>query len=63
MQDHHETTATIVAKTALPFGVTMSSIAGYPVHEVVAWATLIYTTLLICHKVWVMYKDIVLKDD
>jgi hypothetical protein len=33
-------------------------VAGYQVSELVLWATLIYTTLMIGHKVYSIYKDI-----
>lgn len=52
-----ESTALIVAKLAPPASVTMASLAGLPVSEIVLWATLIYTILMICHKLMAMYKD------
>jgi hypothetical protein len=53
-----ETTAAIVAKAAPPATVSLATIAGYQVSELVLWATLIYTVLLIGHKLFSIYKDI-----
>lgn len=52
-----ESTALLVAKLAPPAGVTMASVVGLPVSELVLWATLIYTILMISHKIMAMYKD------
>ena len=52
-----ESTALIVAKLAPPAGVTVAGLAGIPISEVVLWATLIYTVLMIAHKLMAMYKD------
>jgi len=48
----------IVAKVAPPVGVSLATVAGYQVSEVLIWATLIYTVLMICHKLYQIYKDI-----
>ena len=56
-----ETTAAIVAKVAPPASVSLATIAGYQVSELVLWATLIYTVLLIGHKLVSIYKDITKK--
>lgn len=56
-----ETTAVIVAKVAPPASVSLATIAGYQVSELVLWATLIYTLLLIGHKLVSIYKDITKK--
>lgn len=57
---HHtaETTAAIAAKAAPPATVSIATLAGYPVSEILVWATLIYTMIMIGHKVWQIYKDI-----
>jgi len=52
-----ETTAAIVAKVAPPATVSLATIAGYQVSELVLWTTLIYTILLIGHKFLAIYKD------
>ena len=57
----HVTTETGVAlatKAAPPVTVSLATVAGYQVSELVLWATLIYTTLLIGHKLVQIYKDI-----
>jgi hypothetical protein len=48
----------IAAKVAPPVGVSLATVAGYQVSEVLIWATLIYTVLMICHKLYQIYKDI-----
>jgi len=57
MTAHEETTAAAASKAALPVGVSVATIFGVQVSDVLVWMTLIYTLLLIIHKVWVMYKD------
>ncbi len=60
MSDTHqiETVSAVVAKTAPPVGVSLATVAGYQVSELVLWATLIYTVLMIAHKVYQIYLDI-----
>lgn len=53
-----ETTTAIVAKIAPPASVSLATVVGVQVSELVLWATLVYTVLLICHKLWSIYKDI-----
>jgi len=48
----------IAAKVAPPVGVSLATVAGYQVGDLVLWATLIYTVLMICHKCYQIYKDI-----
>jgi hypothetical protein len=61
MTDHVQTSAdtatTIVAKIAPPATVSLATVLGVQVNELVLWATLIYTSLLIGHKLWSMYKE------
>lgn len=57
LQNSAETTAAIIAKVAPPASVSLATIAGYQVSELVLWATLIYTVLLIGHKLITIYKD------
>ena len=45
-------------KLAPPATVSISTIAGYPVNDVLLWATLIYTTLMIGHKLLAIWRDI-----
>jgi hypothetical protein len=57
MINQEETTAAVAAKAALPVGVSLATIFGIQVSDLLMWMTLIYTMLLIVHKVWLMYKD------
>jgi hypothetical protein len=52
-----ESTALVLAKLAPPASVTVATMAGMQISEVVLWATLVYTILLICHKLFAMYSD------
>jgi len=60
MTSEHTTegAAAIVAKVAPPVTVSIATIAGYQVSEVLIWATLIYTILMICHKCYQIYKEV-----
>jgi len=58
MTNNAETTTAIATKLAPPATVSLASVMGFQVSELVLWATLIYTVLLIGHKVWSIYKDI-----
>jgi hypothetical protein len=57
---HHatESTAAIAAKAAPPVSVSIATVAGYQVSELLLWATLIYTVLMIGHKLYAIYKDV-----
>ena len=57
-QQTAETGAGIVAKAAPPVSVSLATVAGIPVSEIVLWATLIYTVLMIGHKLFQIYKDV-----
>jgi hypothetical protein len=48
----------LVAKAAPPVSVSIATVAGYQISEVLLWATLVYTVLMICHKMYVIYKDV-----
>ncbi len=59
MSDHQtETVAAVAAKVAPPATVSLATVAGYQVSELVLWATLIYTVLMIGHKLYQIYKDL-----
>ena len=64
MADHAatETGVALATKAAPPVTVSLATVAGYQVSELVLWATLIYTTLLIGHKLVQIYKDIKKED-
>jgi hypothetical protein len=53
-----ETAATVTAKVAPPVGVSLATVAGLQVSELVLWATLVYTLLMIGHKVYQIYQDV-----
>lgn len=53
-----ESAGAIAAKAAPPVSVSIASIAGVQVSEILLWATLIYTVLMIGHKIYQIYKDI-----
>ena len=53
-----ETGAAIAAKAAPPATVSIATLAGIQVSEILLWATLIYTVLMIGHKMWQIGKDI-----
>jgi hypothetical protein len=57
MTTHEETAAAVAAKAALPVGVSLATIFGLQVSDLLMWMTLVYTILLIVHKVWLMFKD------
>jgi hypothetical protein len=48
----------IAAKAAPPATVSIATLAGYPVSEILVWATLIYTVIMIGHKVYQIYKEV-----
>jgi hypothetical protein len=53
-----EGAAALIAKAAPPVGVSLATVAGFQVSEVLIWATLIYTVLMICHKCYQIYKEV-----
>ncbi len=53
-----ESGVALVAKAAPPISVSLATIAGVQVSELVLWGTLIYTVLLISHKIISIYKDL-----
>jgi hypothetical protein len=57
MINQEETAAAVAAKAALPVGVSLATIFGMQVSDLLMWMTLVYTMLLIVHKIWLMYKD------
>lgn len=61
MSTTHQTAETgiaIAAKAAPPATVSIATLAGIQVSEILLWATLVYTLLMIGHKMWQIYKDI-----
>ena len=62
MTDHTtlttETGVAMITKATPPVTVSLATVAGYQVSELVLWATLIYTVLMIGHKAYQIYKEI-----
>jgi len=57
LQHTTETGVSMATKAAAPVSISLATVAGYQVSELVLWATLLYTVLMICHKLYAMYKD------
>ena len=53
-----ETGVALVTKAAPPITISIATVAGIQVSELVLWATLIYTVLMIGHKLYQIYKDL-----
>ncbi len=52
----------MVTKSAAPVTVSLATVAGYQVSEILLWTTLIYTILMIGHKLYSIYKDVTNKN-
>jgi hypothetical protein len=61
-QHSTESGVALAAKAAPPVSVSIATVAGVHVSEILLWATLIYTVLMIGHKLYQIYKDIKGKD-
>lgn len=48
----------MAVKASPPASVSIATLAGYQVSEILMWATLIYTLLMIGHKLLVIWRDI-----
>lgn len=59
METNHstETVVAVTSKVAPPLTISIATVAGYQVSELVLWATLIYTVLMIGHKCWQIIKE------
>ena len=53
-----ETAVGMAAKASAPVTVSLASIAGYQVADLLLWCTLVYTVLMIAHKLYSIYKDV-----
>jgi len=53
-----ETATAIAAKTAPPLGVSLATIAGMQVSEIILILTLVYTILMIGHKIYTIYTHV-----
>jgi Phage holin T7 family, holin superfamily II len=60
MNHHSDTGAVMAAKLAPSATVSVATLAGVPVSELVLWCTLIYTVLMVGHKglrIWLDWRD------
>lgn len=53
-----ETVAAVVTKVAPPATISLATVAGYQISELVLWATFIYTVLMIGHKAYQIVKEV-----
>ncbi|MCK9212894.1 MAG: hypothetical protein M0P52_00235 [Rhodoferax sp.] len=53
-----ESGVAMIAKSAPPVSVSIATIVGMPVSDLVLWGTLLYTMLMIGHKMLAIYRDI-----
>lgn len=53
-----ETVGGLATKAAPPVSVSVASVAGVPLSDLVLWATLIYTSLMIGHTIWKFVRDV-----
>jgi len=58
MFDNDETVGAIAAKVAPPVTVSLATVYGLQVSDLVIWATLIYTLLMIGLKLYQIYKEV-----
>lgn len=61
MSSHQQTAenaGVIAAKLAPPASVSIATLFGLPVSDLLLWTTLIYTILLIGHKLYTIYRVI-----
>lgn len=57
-QQATESVAAMATKAAPPVGVSIATLGGVQVSEILLWATLIYTVIMIGHKVYAIYKEV-----
>jgi len=58
MTHQEETVGAIATKISPPVGVSLATVYGYQVSEIVLWATLVYTILMIGLKLYQIYKEV-----
>lgn len=58
-----ESGVALAAKAAPPVSVSIATISGVQVSELILWGTLLYTALMIGHKLLMIYRDITRKGD
>jgi hypothetical protein len=57
-QQATESASAVVAKVAPPVTVSLATVAGISVSEILVWATLLYTVIMIGYKVYQIYKEV-----
>ncbi len=62
MTNHTDTATVVVAKSVPPVTVSLATLWGFQVSELVLWATLIYTVLLIVKTGYRFYRDLTSKE-
>lgn len=59
MTEHQtETITAVAAKVAPPVTVSIATVMGVQVSDLVLWATLLYTVLMIVKTAYAFYRDI-----
>lgn len=58
MTENNETVGALAVKATPPVSVSLATVFGYTVSDVLVWATLIYTFLLIIQKIYHIYKEV-----
>jgi len=53
-----ESASAVAAKVAPPVTVSLATVAGFSVSEILVWATLLYTVIMIGHKLYQIYKEV-----
>lgn len=61
MDIKEETIGAMAAKVAPPASVSVATIAGIEVSDILLWTTLVYTIVLLAHKLWTWYNEWQLK--
>lgn len=60
--DSHNTAAeggaAIAAKLAPPASVSLATVMGIPVSEILMWVTLVYTVVMLGHKLYQIYQEV-----
>lgn len=56
--NHVESASTLLAKAGPPVSISLATVAGLNVADLLLWATLVYTLLMIIHKLIQMWRDI-----
>lgn len=59
MTESTESGALLIAKITPPATVSVVTLAGGVINEAVIFVTLIYTLLMLTHKLFLIYKDVV----